>query len=76
VGGIHKSPVLDILYSLRDLVMRLCRHPCGKPLAFRQARASFGGCAAGGKASPLSNGQSESLRLSARVAAKPLEILT
>jgi hypothetical protein len=34
--------------------MRLCRLPCGKPLAFRQVRDSFGGYAARGEASPPS----------------------
>jgi len=59
----------------RDLVAAL-PPPVRKASGFPSSSRLFSGCAAGGKASPLSNGQSESLRLSARVAAKPLEILT
>jgi len=34
-------------FSLRCVFgLRLCRFPCGKPPAFRQARDSFGGSAA------------------------------
>ena len=52
------------------MVLRLGRLPCGKPLAFRQARDCFGGYAA--EAKPLSlKRQTESRRLSARAAAKP-----
>ena len=51
--------------------MRLCRVPCGKPLAFRQGDNSFGGSAARGEASPLLMERTESQRLSARDAAKP-----
>ena len=40
-------------FSLRCVFgLRLCRVPCGKPPAFRQARDSFGGSAARGEASP------------------------
>ena len=57
--------------NLWDGNKRLCRLPCGMPLAFRQATDSFGGYAARGEASRFSKVRPESQRHSAREAAKP-----
>jgi len=55
--------------------MRLCRHPCGKPLAFRQAHTSFRGYAA--EAKPLlfyaANGKPEAFRTGGGTAANEID---
>jgi len=50
---------------MKRVAMRLCRLPCGKPQAFRQARNYFFGYAARGEASPeflRTNGKPEAFR--------------
>ena len=51
--------------------MRLCRFPCGKPLAFRWLLITRRGFASGGVAANRVACMTESQRLSAREAAKP-----
>ena len=55
--------------------MRLCRLPCGKPPAFRQAGNSLGGYAAPRRSLSFVKWRTESRRLSAREAAQPQEQL-
>ena len=49
------------------MLLRLCHLPCEKPLAFRQALNSSGGCAARGEASSYgANGKPEAFRTGTR----------
>jgi hypothetical protein len=53
------------------LVLRLCRLPSGKPLAFRPPTRKLRGSASGGEAAKTFAELTESQRLSAREAAQP-----
>ena len=59
------------LVQISQVVLRLCRLPCGKPLAFLSSPRMRGGFASGGKAAKTVAGLTESQRLSTREAAQP-----